>query len=192
MRRHRQFVKIQAAGAVALLAAACASTGPMVGPGPRPVASYRTYPADIYGEAVSGPPRIIEAPPTECVPFARLRSGIDIYGDAYLWWQAAANAGYSATNLPAPGDVLVLRVGTEGARGHLAYVKRVASPREIYVDHANWHGRKEVAVDVPVIDVSANNDWSEVRVFWVDTGQMGARTYGAEGFIRPKYALPGA
>lgn len=188
MRRHKRFARFLAAGAIALLAAACASTGPMRGP----MASYRTFPADVYGEAISGPPRIIDAPPTECVPFARLRSGIDIYGDAYLWWQAATSAGYSGGHLPAPGDVLVLRVGTEGARGHLAYVKRVASPREIYVDHANWHGRREVAVDVPVIDVSANNDWSEVRVFWVDTGQMGARTYGAEGFIRPRFALPGA
>jgi hypothetical protein len=87
---------------------------------------------------------------------------------------------------------MVLRVSPEGARGHVAFVKRVASRREIYVDHANWHGREEVAVDIPVVDVSPNNDWSEVRVFWVDSGQMGARTYSVEGFIRPRGGVPGA
>jgi hypothetical protein len=182
-------MKVLVAGAIALLAAACASTGPsQVAGGYRP----QTFPADTYGEAIIGPPRIVDGPPMECVPFARVRSGIEVFGDAYLWWQTAASAGYRESSVPQAGDVLALRIGTEGNRGHLAYVKRVVSSREIYVDHANWHGRRELAVDVPVIDVSENNDWSAVRVFWVDTGQMGARTYAADGFISPNRPGPGA
>lgn len=188
MRGRRRIFKLLAAGAIALMAAACASVGPVSGPFYR----VQTFPADANGEAITGPPRIVLAPPMECVPFARIRSGIAVWGDAYQWWQAASEAGYAESRQPAPGDVLVLRVGTEGTRGHLAYVKRVASSREIFVDHANWHGRQEVAVDVPVIDVSENNDWSAVRVFWVDSGEMGARIYSAEGFIAPSGARPGA
>ena len=84
---------------------------------------------------------------------------------------------------PVPGAVMALRIA--GDRGHVAFVKSIAGPREIIIDHANWHGRGEVAVDVPVIDVSPANDWSQVRVFWVESGQMGARTYPVEGFILP-------
>jgi CHAP domain len=187
MRRRYSFSKLVAAAALAMTLAACATSS---GGGRFTPAPFRPLPADQYGEAITGPPRIVEAPPMECVPFARLRSGINLWGDAYLWWQAASEAGYTERNTPAMGDILALRVGTEGNRGHLAYVKRVVGPREIFVDHANWHGRQEVAVDVPVIDVSPNNDWSEVQVFWVDSGQMGARTYTADGFIAPH--TPGA
>lgn len=188
MRRLHSF-RFLFAGALALIASACAS-GPSYRtsiPGP-----FHILPADLHGEAITGPPRIISAPAMQCVPFARLRSGIEVWGDAHLWWQAAAAAGYVETNQPSPGDVIVIRIGEAGDRGHVAYVKRVSSSREIYVDHANWHGRQEVAVDIPIIDVSPNNDWSEVRVFWVDSGLMGARTYSVEGFVRGHGALPGA
>jgi hypothetical protein len=182
---HRSFqnrsLRFALAGALALIVSACAGGPSYRAAMPRP---FHIIQADAHGEAITGPPRIIPAPPMECVPFARLRSGIEVWGDAHLWWQAASAAGYVETSQPVAGDVIVIRIGEAGNRGHVAYVKRVASSREIYVDHANWHGRQEVAVDVPVIDVSPNNDWSQVRVFWVDSGQMGARTYSAEGFIR--------
>ncbi|MBU6372483.1 MAG: hypothetical protein KJS97_07095 [Alphaproteobacteria bacterium] len=33
------------------------------------------------------PPSILRPPkPLQCVPYARERSGIDIYGDAVTWW----------------------------------------------------------------------------------------------------------
>jgi hypothetical protein len=174
--------------ALAAFATACVSTAPYKSAGP--MSPYRAF--DSYGEPITGPPRIIPAPPMSCVPFARLRSGVNIQGDANVWWREASAEGYRETKSPAPGDVLVIEVGAEGERGHVAFVKRVVSPREIYVDHANWHGRAEVAVDIPVIDVSPNNDWSQVRVFWVDSGQMGARTYSVEGFIEPRRRLAGA
>jgi hypothetical protein len=175
-----------ALGFVALgaLATACVSTTPVTYRPGRP-ASPAIGPV---GEAISGPPRFIEASPMSCVPFARSRSRIMLQGDANLWWAEGAAEGYPEAHRPQPGSILVLRIGENGARGHLAYVKRVESSREIYVDHANWHGRMEVAVDVPVIDVSPANDWSEVRVFWVDSHQMGARIYPVEGFILPRGA----
>lgn len=175
---------------VAAFATACVTSSPV-----RNSSSARMgipHGFESRGEALTGPPRLISAPPMSCVPFARSRSGINISGDAHLWWAAAPVAGYRESTHPAPGAVIVIRIGENGNRGHVAYVKRVQSSREIYVDHANWHGRNEVAVDVPVIDVSPNNDWSQVKVFWVDSGQMGARTYAVEGFIAPPSRAPGA
>jgi hypothetical protein len=128
----------------------------------------------------------VAAPPSQCVPYARARSGIEITGDASDWWRLAEEDGYARSFRPAAGSVLVLRVDDEGKRGHVAYVETVVSDREIIVDHANWHGRGEVAVDVPVVDVSPDNDWSQVRVMWLETGQMGARTYGVDGFVAPE------
>jgi hypothetical protein len=177
---------------VAAFATACVTSTPMRNGGMR-VGIPGPYAAqDGRGEALSGPPRVIPAPPMSCVPFARARSGINVQGDAHLWWNAAAAAGYHGSSRPEPGGVIVIRIGQSGERGHVAFVKRVSASREIYVDHANWHGRNEVAVDVPIIDVSPNNDWSQVRVFWVDSGQMGARTYSVEGFIGPPGRIPGA
>ena len=162
--------------AIATLTAACVSETPVY----RPITS---------GPVQSAAPRFVSAPASQCVPYARSRSGIELFGDAYLWWNMAGAEGYPRSYSPAQGAVMVLQVGTEGTRGHLAYVQRVVSSREIIVDHANWHGHQEVAVNVPVIDVSANNDWSQVRVYWLETGQMGARTYPVEGFVLPMHGF---
>jgi hypothetical protein len=62
----------------------------------------------------------------------------------------------------------------------------VISDRLVLVDHANWHGRGEVAVSVPVRDVSADNSWSQVNVWWLDTNQWGSKSYEIEGFILPR------
>jgi hypothetical protein len=67
--------------------------------------------------------------------------------------------------------------------GHVAVVTRVINSRLIWVDHANWHGRGEVAVGVPVRDVSPDNSWSQVNVWWLDTQQWGSKSYYVEGFI---------
>ena len=158
---------------VATLTAACATQAPVY-------QAVRAPNANTLGA-----PHFISAPPSQCVPYARARSGIELFGDADVWWSMAGAEGYPRSYTPRPGAVMVLQVGTEGDRGHLAFVQRVVSSREIIVDHANWHGHREVAVNVPVIDVSPRNDWSEVRVFWLETGQMGARTYPVEGFVLP-------
>jgi hypothetical protein len=36
-----------------------------------------------------------------------------------------------------------------------------------------------------VLDVSPNNDWSQVRVWHIPGGHWGGRVYSVEGFIHP-------
>jgi surface antigen len=67
--------------------------------------------------------------------------------------------------------------------GHVAVVKRIVSSREIRIDHANWRRDGNIYLNAPVIDVSANNDWSKVRVFDTRSGQMGSTVYPIKGFV---------
>ena len=118
----------------------------------------------------------------QCVPFARTEAGVDIHGDAYTWWDQAADR-YERTTTPEEGAVLVLHGYNDPNRGHVAVVKEIVSPRMIIVDHANWLNHGEITRDVPVRDVSPNNDWSQVQVWYVPTRQWGARNYEVQGFI---------
>jgi hypothetical protein len=80
---------------------------------------------------------------------------------------------------------LVFRRSGRLPEGHVAVVSRVVGRREVLVTQANWvHHR--VSEDQPVIDVSADNDWSLVRAWWPPGGQMGVNEYPAFGFIRPE------
>ena len=119
----------------------------------------------------------------ECVPYARQRSGVQLYGDAASWWDQA-DGRYAKGSDPVPGGVLVFRRSGRLPYGHVAVVQSQRSAREITVDQANWvHHR--VTTGEPVIDVSDANDWSQVRVWWDPAGAMGATTYPAYGFIAP-------
>jgi surface antigen len=117
---------------------------------------------------------------TECVPYARQRSGISIMGDAYTWWETAAGQ-YQRGSLPLAGAVLVLRKTERLRRGHLAYVTAVLGPREIRVDHANWQP-DALITGMAVMDVSPKNDWTQLR-FWNKEARMWGRIYPAAGFI---------
>ncbi len=120
----------------------------------------------------------------QCVPYARAESGLDIRGDAKVWWEQAAGR-YGRSKAPEAGAVIVMN-GFNGAnRGHVAVVRRVVSTRKIVVDHANWLNQGEITVDVPVKDVSPKGDWSAVRVWHVPGGHWGKRIYTAKGFIVP-------
>ena len=44
-------------------------------------------------------------------------------------------------------------------------VTDIVSKREIRVDQANWQNHGEIDHATPVLDVSAKNDWSQVRVW---------------------------
>jgi hypothetical protein len=128
------------------------------------------------------PPRSFQPErPLQCVPYARLRSGIAIYGDARTWWDQAAGR-YPRASIPQVGAVLVLG-GTPG--GHVAVVSAIVSEREILVDHANWANDGAVHLNAPVRDVSENGDWSAVRVWHLASGRLGARIYPARGFVLP-------
>jgi surface antigen len=151
---------------------------PMRPPGPpidlsTPAWDAYTYPRIDYAQALS-----------QCVPYARTISGVQIWGDAYTWWDKAQGR-YPRSSRPSEGSVLVLKGWNDERRGHVAVVKTILSTRVIRVDHANWLGLEEVTLDVPVIDVSPYNDWSEVRVWHVPGMYWGGRTYQAQGFIYP-------
>ncbi len=120
----------------------------------------------------------------ECAPFARQVSGIQLYGEAYSWWdQAAGHYGRSAN--PMPGGVLVFRRSARLGSGHVSVVDRVVSSREVAVTQANWVHRR-ITRNEPVIDVSSDNDWSEVRVWWAPSRTLGTTVYPTYGFIAPK------
>lgn len=118
-----------------------------------------------------------------CVPYARDVSGIDLHGNAYLWWREAVGV-YPRSQSPQVGAVLVLKPYGSMRVGHVAVVTSVRSSREILVTQANWlpgvieHG-------VPVIDVSRLNNWSYVRVWYAPVNAMGNTIYPAYGFILP-------
>ena len=117
----------------------------------------------------------------ECAPFARERSGVQLYGAAADWWQKA-DGRYIRTRAPVAGSVLVFRRSSRLSNGHVAVVTRVLSERQILVTHANWvHHR--VSEDMPVIDVSPSNNWTMVRVWWPPSNRMGVTEYPTYGFI---------
>ena len=128
------------------------------------------------GTYVGGPVRV------ECAPFARALTGIRLYGAAADWW-VQADGRYSRSTTPEVGSVLVFQRSSRLPSGHVSVVSKVLSRREILVTQANWvHDR--ITEDQPVIDVSARGDWSDVRVWWPPSGQMGTREYATHGFIR--------
>jgi hypothetical protein len=118
----------------------------------------------------------------QCVPYAREHSVIKIQGDANTWWDKAAGK-YERGGSPAIGAVMVLHNYSASQTGHVAVVKRVVSEREIRIDHANWLNDGSIYVNNPVRDVSANNDWSQVRIYNIQTGGWGTKVYPVQGFI---------
>jgi surface antigen len=137
-------------------------------------------PAPVAGANPYGGGRV---PGLTCAPFARELSGIAIYGEAASWWEDAAGQ-YRRSNRPAVGSVLVFRREPRLPEGHVSVVSRVLTPRQVLVIQANWVP-DELDQDQLVVDVSARNDWTEVRVWYPPIGQMGAHTYPTYGFVLP-------
>ena len=142
-------------------------------------------PGPVNRHGFGASPRVVTSgPPQQCVPYARTRSGVGIWGDAWTWWTKAAGR-FDRSHQPRPGAVMVL-VGYSGSEsGHVAVVRRVLNSREIVVDHANWLNHGEVSLDNPVMDVSDSNDWSQVRVWYTPGRHYGGRVYPVAGFILP-------
>ncbi len=122
----------------------------------------------------------------QCVPFARLISGIQIWGDAWTWWKQAAGK-YETGAQPKFGAVLCFKPTARMKLGHVAVVSQVLTDRVIQITHANWSEiggtRGQVEKDVTLIDVSANNDWSQVKVWYDPVRQLGGSVYATHGFI---------
>ena len=125
----------------------------------------------------------------QCVPFARDEAGLDLHGDASTWWDQARNH-FVRAERPEERSVMVLRGYAGPNRGHVAVVKEIVSDRLVIVDHANWLNHGEITRDVPVRDVSPNNDWSEVQVWYVPGHHWGGRTYDVQGFILNQVVQP--
>jgi surface antigen len=121
-----------------------------------------------------------------CVPFVRMATGMNISGDARMWWHNAAGA-YARGQVPERGSVLAFMSSGGMARGHVAVVSRVVNPRTVQIDHANWAGpgirRGSVMRGVTVVDVSDRNDWTSVRVQVGHGAENFGRTYPTHGFI---------
>jgi surface antigen len=121
----------------------------------------------------------------ECVPYAREVSGIELTGDAYLWWNEAAGR-YQRGQMPEPGSVLNFRNNGRMRLGHVAVVTEVVNRREILVTQANWGGpgfvRGGVSAGISVVDVSPNNDWTAVRMALGHSPEYGS-VYPTYGFI---------
>lgn len=121
----------------------------------------------------------------QCVPYARMVSGIGLRGDAWTWWEKATGT-YARGNHPEPGAVLAFPGIERMPLGHVAVVTHVLSARKILIDHANWptattpHGA--ISREILVLDVSPANDWTEVRVQFGTGGPLGG-AYPTHGFI---------
>lgn len=153
---------------VAIGLAGCAST---FDPGP-----LSRKPPGVY-------PKVVRAQqPLQCVPYARWKSGVTIWGDAWHWWDKA-DGRFGRSSEPESGSVLVLKGFADNGRGHVAVVRKIINSREIVVDHANWLNGGEINLDSPVMDVSDDNDWSKVRVWYTPGDHYGGRIYDVQGFI---------
>jgi surface antigen len=122
----------------------------------------------------------------QCVPFARMISGIELFGDAWTWWRQAAGK-YAQGFAPKVGAVLVFKPTGIMNKGHVAVVSRVLTDRVIQVTHANWSvidgSRGQVEKDVTVVDVSQAGDWSQVKVWYDPARDLGNTVYPTYGFI---------
>nr|WP_240504618.1 CHAP domain-containing protein [Tsuneonella mangrovi] len=124
----------------------------------------------------------------QCVPYVRERTGIQIYGDALTWWDQAEGR-YQRGHRPKKGAVMAFSPYRNMTLGHIAVVSRVIDSRTVLIDHANWSPidgqRGQVERGVEAIDVSPNNDWSEVRVWYDPIQALGRTEWPVEGFIYP-------
>lgn len=124
---------------------------------------------------------------TQCAPYAREISGVQLRGDAGDWWYGAQGR-YQRGTMPVHGAVLVLRKTNRLRYGHVAVVKQVLNPRLINVTHSNWgsdgRSRRIIYDSMRAEDISPNNNWSSVRFWNYEAGTFGF-PYAAHGFIYP-------
>ena len=122
----------------------------------------------------------------QCVPFARQASGVEIFGDAWTWWDQA-DGRYQRGHTPRVGSVVAFPRQARLRLGHVAVVSRIVEKRVLMLTHANWSRqngeRGHAEQDVTLFDVSPENDWSEVKVWYKDATGLGSTTYRVQGFI---------
>jgi CHAP domain len=125
----------------------------------------------------------------QCVPFARALTGVTIFGDAHTWW-GQAEGKYQRGNTPKVGAVMAFVPHGNMRLGHVAAVRKVIDKRTLLISHANWSTidgmRGHIEEDVRVIDVSEENDWSRVRVWYTPNSALGGNEWPLHGFIYPE------
>ena len=126
------------------------------------------------------------SPYLQCVTFVRQFTGMQIFGDAWTWWEKATGK-YAEGARPKPGSVLVFRPQGKMKLGHVAVVSQIITDRYIQVTHANWSPinghRGQVEDHVNVMDVSDKGDWSKVKVWYGPLNDFGTTVYTTYGFI---------
>lgn len=126
-----------------------------------------------------------------CVQYIKQTSSVALHGNAYQWWDAAAGL-YGRGNVPVTGAVMVFSKTRHLPFGHVALVEKRLDDRTVLIDHANWSligGRRgHVERSVRVVDVSPNNDWSQVRVWYAGLSNVGDTVYRVRGFVYPNSA----
>jgi len=145
--------------------------------------------ATLTAGTLLGAPAISHAEMVNCVQFVKKASTVTLHGNAYQWWDAA-NGVYGRGNAPSPGAVMVFSKTRHLPFGHVALVEKQLDDRTLLIDHANWSrigGRRgHVERSVRVVDVSDNNDWSKVRVWYASLSGVGDTIYNLRGFVYPK------
>jgi surface antigen len=137
----------------------------------------------VFIASVSAPTAANAQTYWQCAPFARVFSGIQLFGAAAGWWRQAIGK-YASGGAPKLGSVLVFKAIGAMRSGHVATVTKVVSDRIIKVTHANWGGAKgRVERDVTVVDASPAGDWSQVKVWYSPIHDIGQRAYPTYGFI---------
>ncbi|RZK02153.1 MAG: CHAP domain-containing protein [Novosphingobium sp.] len=144
---------------------------------------------DFNGDAGGGAGRVgaIALPPyLQCVPYARRVTGVNIFGDAHTWWGQAAGR-YDRGREPKVGAVMAFRPSGNSRLGHVAAVSKIVDSRTLLISHANWspiNGRRgQIERNVRAVDVSPNNDWSQVRVWFAPIKALGGTAWPVTGFI---------
>ena len=136
----------------------------------------------VGGGASTLPPNL------QCVPYARQVSGIQIRGDAWTWW-GQAEGKYVRGTRPKVGAVMAFRPYGKMELGHVAAVSRIVDSRTVLLRHANWspiNGRRgQIEDNVTAVDVSPDNGWSEVRVWFAPVEGLGGTHWPVQGFIYP-------
>lgn len=148
-----------------------------------PAAAARTFTDDASNNSIVSDD---SGAGLECVPYARQVTGIAIHGDAWSWWDRAEGQ-YARGKRPKVGAVMSFAPHGAMRLGHVAAVSRVVDRRTVLLRHANWSPvngqRGQIEDGVRAVDVSPANDWSEVRVWFAPTGDLGTTRWPVNGFI---------
>lgn len=147
---------------------------------------YAIVPILLAAQALLLPAQANAKDYLQCVPYARQMSGIQIYGDAHTWWKQSKGR-YQRGSAPVEGAVLSLKSHGKMRLGHVAYVSKIVDSRNILLSHSNWspiNGRRgQIERNVAAVDVSKNNDWSRIKIWYAPISGLGKTAYPVNGFI---------